>query len=232
MGIITPKTYSSRKAAIVGARRALETVFNDGTLVGVHFNPFLVEGAPYGEAWSWEPLTAKAKEACGVILKDHPVAVAGPATPQADALDVLGLSGDTKAAIMAVLGLSGDTKAAIKSTDAHQPPTPPVASTPRELWRRAKTIKPSKISYRPKAGSVQAQMYTLLTATPPVTIEAFCAAMPATGTKDKVFLTPPRAWSRLNYLFVTQKGYGLDFDGTHIRLLVPTDERDALPRGA
>lgn len=122
-------------------------------------------------------------------------------------------------------------QAAVREAIDAPPPvtTPAVAAAPApkpEAWRKPKHLNASKVAYRPRADSVQARQYALLTQEGGITLEAFCAAGPSTGTKDKSFLSPAGVWSGLNYLFVSLKGYGLDFDGTHIRLLVPGDERE------
>lgn len=95
-------------------------------------------------------------------------------------------------------------------------------------WRKPKKVAPSKIAYRPKPNSLQQQMYNMLTAPGGVTVEAFCAAMEAAGAKPTM-TRPEQTWSNLGYLFVSLRGYGLEFDGQRIWLLVPADERDAIP---
>lgn len=109
-------------------------------------------------------------------------------------------------------------------------PTPPVADKAAR-WRKPKTTQPSKVAYRPRAGSLQDRMYKLLTQIGPqgergVTVEEFCADMEAAGAAPTM-LKHEQTWSNLGYLFVSQKGYGLEFDGMRIWLLVPKDERDA-----
>lgn len=111
-----------------------------------------------------------------------------------------------------------------KPSPAPAPAAPAAAGTPR--WARPKDERPAKIAYKPRPGSSQAQMYDLLTQPGGIDINKFCAAMVKAGIKDKTLHTPPSVWSCLRYLFVTSKGYGLSFDGTHIQLLVPKDERE------
>lgn len=100
------------------------------------------------------------------------------------------------------------------------------AKAPR--WARPKREEAAKIAYRPKADTVQAFMYGLLTTTGGVTMEVFCSLMKQHGTKDQTLYTPSMVWSALRYLFVSLRGYGLAFDGTKLSLLVPADERDAV----
>ncbi len=105
------------------------------------------------------------------------------------------------------------------------------ATTPaakRSIWRRAKHEAASKTAYRPEAGTVQAQLYDILTAKPEgLTMEDYCAAAAKVKTKDATLFTPSSVWGALRYLFVTNRGYGLSFDGSVLKLLVPADERQS-----
>ena len=68
----------------------------------------------------------------------------------------------------------------------------------------------------------------LLTSQPDgLTMEAYCEAAAKVKTKDATLFTPSSVWGALRYLFVTNRGYGLDFDGTRLKLLVPADERQS-----
>jgi hypothetical protein len=109
------------------------------------------------------------------------------------------------------------------------PTAAPAAGTAR--WAKPKKEPASKIAYRPRPGSSQAMMYGLLARPEGIDIQDFCDIMKGEGIKDKTLHTPPSVWSCLRYLFVTSKGYGLSFDGSRIRLLVPADERDAAGSG-
>lgn len=95
------------------------------------------------------------------------------------------------------------------------------------IWRRPKHENPSKIAYRPEDGTVQAGLYALLTKPGGIEMDAYCAAAKQLKTKDSTLFTPPSVWGALRYLFVTSRGYGLDFDGTKLQLLVPADERQS-----
>lgn len=131
--------------------------------------------------------------------------------------------------------LGNGSKPAEKPAPASTPaPTPaptaaPAAGTAR--WAKPKKEPASKIAYRPRPGSSQAMMYGLLARPEGIDIQDFCDIMKGEGIKDKTLHTPPSVWSCLRYLFVTSKGYGLSFDGSRIRLLVPADERDAAGSG-
>lgn len=110
-------------------------------------------------------------------------------------------------------------------------PTPPVSEkTPR--WRKPKKVAPAKVAYRPRAGSLQHRMYQMLTRESEhgfgCTVEEFCEDQRQAGAAPTM-LKLEQTWSNLGYLFVSQKGYGLEFDGERIWLLVPADERDAVP---
>lgn len=111
-----------------------------------------------------------------------------------------------------------------------KPVQPPAAAGPakRSIWRRAKHEAAAKIAYRPEPGTVQAQLYDILTSSPDgLTMEDYCARAAQVKTKDSTLFTPSAVWGALRYLFVTNRGYGLDFDGTRLKLLVPADERQS-----
>ena len=89
------------------------------------------------------------------------------------------------------------------------------------------------MAYRPRVGSLQERMYNLLTRPNPdgstgPTVEEFCEDQRAAGAATTM-LKHEQTWSNLGYLFVSLRGYGLEFDGSRIWLLVPKDERDAQP---
>lgn len=111
-------------------------------------------------------------------------------------------------------------------------PAPATPREDREIWRRVKREEPEKVAYRPVPGSVQAGLYDLLTTEGGMTMEDYCAKAAQLNTRDKTLFTPPQVWGALRYLFVTKRGYGLDFDGQRIRLLVPADERSVPAKGA
>lgn len=96
-----------------------------------------------------------------------------------------------------------------------------------ERWRTPKRREPSKRCYMPRPGSKQDTAYKLLTQEGGIRVEDFCAKMSALDTSGKnttEWKEPGTVWGGLNYLFVTQKGYGLDFDGERIRLLIGQEE--------
>lgn len=97
--------------------------------------------------------------------------------------------------------------------------------TKTELWRRPKHEKAAKVAYRPKDGTIQATMYGLLTRPGGILVEEFCTIVEATGTRDKTLFTPSNVWAAMRYLYVASRGYGLDFDGQRLALIVPADER-------
>lgn len=105
---------------------------------------------------------------------------------------------------------------------ARQEPAPKA-----ELWRRPKHENPAKTAYRPRPGSLQATMYDLLVTPGGIQVETFCAAVKATGTKDKTLFTPSNVWAAMRYLYAANRGYGLDFDGERLQLIVPKDERES-----
>ena len=95
------------------------------------------------------------------------------------------------------------------------------------IWRRAKHENASKVAYRPLDGTVQGELYKLLTREGGIPMEEYCEAAKQIKTKDATLFTPSSVWGALRYLFVTNRGYGLDFDGTKLALLVPNDERQS-----
>lgn len=111
-------------------------------------------------------------------------------------------------------------------------PNPPASPPPgSQRWQRAKEEAPSRVAYRPRKGTQQERIYDLLTRETGTEIVDFCSIMNAALDKGKQPWTPSNTWSGLRYLFVANRGYGLSFDGSRLRLLVPKDERDAAPGG-
>lgn len=145
---------------------------------------------------------------------------------------------DTKGAVT----LSESDKAQIASEAASRPPAPkseqllqaaaaarkePTTGGRGNIWRRAKHENVSKVAYRPEAGTVQGELYALLTRPGGITMEDYCEAAQKIKTKDATLFTPSSVWGALRYLFVTNRGYGLNFDGTKLQLIVPQDERQS-----
>lgn len=106
----------------------------------------------------------------------------------------------------------------------------PAASAPAntvERWRTPKRREPSKRCYMPRPGSKQDKAYQLLTQPEGIRVEDLCTEMSKLDTVGKnstEWKEPGTIWGSLNYLFVTQKGYGLDFDGERIKLLKGKEE--------
>lgn len=98
-----------------------------------------------------------------------------------------------------------------------------------ERWRTPKSRPASKVCYKPRAGSKQAKAYELLTRKGGIKVEDFCSEMSKLDTAGKnttEWKEPGTIWGGLNYLFVSQKGYGLEFDGERIKLIIGAEERD------
>lgn len=96
-----------------------------------------------------------------------------------------------------------------------------------ERWRTPKRREPSKRCYMPRPGSKQDAAYKLLTQEGGIRVEDLCTEMSKLDTVGKnstEWKEPGTIWGSLNYLFVTQKGYGLDFDGERIKLLIGKEE--------
>lgn len=117
-------------------------------------------------------------------------------------------------------------KSAIESAAAK------AGTTPRYL--RSKAVAASKVGYLPK-GAKQVRMYELLTTREPesgrivgVTLEEFVQAMnDFNGNTDRGMWRVSEVWGPVSFLFATQKGYGLTFDGSRIALVIPASERTA-----
>lgn len=105
----------------------------------------------------------------------------------------------------------------------------------KERWRREKYTPPGPVSYAPRKGSLQEKMVKILTKHRKgelvgVTAEKFCAdtnEFSGLRADKNVLWAPSNMWSQLNYLFVTQKGYGMRFNGTHIMLIESEQHRVA-----
>jgi hypothetical protein len=121
--------------------------------------------------------------------------------------------------------LSDTDKAQIKQEAADRKAS--TSTTTVERWRTPKRREPSKRCYMPRPGSKQDVAYKLLTQEGGIRVEDLCTEMSKldkAGKNSTEWKEPGTIWGSLNYLFVTQKGYGLDFDGERIRLLVGKDE--------
>lgn len=121
--------------------------------------------------------------------------------------------------------LSKEEKASIKQEAADRKAS--TSTTTVERWRTPKRREPSKRCYMPRPGSKQDVAYKLLTQEGGIRVEDLCTEMSKldkAGKNSTEWKEPGTIWGSLNYLFVTQKGYGLDFDGERIRLLVGKDE--------
>ncbi len=123
---------------------------------------------------------------------------------------------------------SGDGKVSVKGATLKElftPAAPAPVAEKRDIWRRPKNEAAQRVAYRPVAGSVQAGLYDIITKPGGVSMEEYCRRAAQLNTRDRGLYNPPQVWGALRYLFVTKRGYGLDFDGELIRLLVPADER-------
>lgn len=123
--------------------------------------------------------------------------------------------------------LSASEKAAIKQEASDRKAAGEGSKV--ERWRTPKRREPSKVCYKPRPGSKQAVAYELLTRKGGIRVEDFCSEMSKLDTSGKnttEWKEPGTIWGGLNYLFVSQKGYGLEFDGERIRLIIGAEERD------
>lgn len=210
---MTKKTYSTRANAARAARAALAAKHPKGALSGVHFKI-----SDNDDGYGWEEINDG-----GPALVRARKTAPRPNTPEFE-----------KQVLEDAQAMSARTKQAAKDAIAatrDKTPTPAVTGAgPR--WRKPKRSNPSKTAYRPRAGSLQELMYKLLTQEGEqgfgVTVEEFCATMENAGAKPTM-TKHEQTWSNLGYLFVSLRGYGLEFDGSRIWLIVPKDERDAQP---
>jgi hypothetical protein len=121
--------------------------------------------------------------------------------------------------------LSEKDKTSIKQEAADRKATTSTSTV--ERWRTPKRREPSKRCYKPRPGSKQDAAYKLLTKEGGIRVEDLCAEMSKLdklGKNNTEWKEPGTIWGSLNYLFVAQKGYGLDFDGERIRLLIGKEE--------
>ncbi len=114
--------------------------------------------------------------------------------------------------------------AAPQEAPKQEPKQAAPATTTGERWRTPKSRPASRRCYAPRPGSKQAVAYGLLTRKGGIGVEEFCREMNKAIPDNKVPWEPANTWGSLNYLFVTQKGYGLKFDGERIELLIGTEE--------
>jgi len=91
-----------------------------------------------------------------------------------------------------------------------------------ERWRAPKQLQPGSKCYMPRKNSLQHKMYELLNGDG-CTPEAFAKMITDNRPKSTKTFLPIEAWAVCGYLFNKQKGWGLDFDGTTIKL-VPAAE--------
>jgi hypothetical protein len=206
-------TYTTRKAAIVGARREIARRGAPvNPLGGVHFTVDQCYSDD-GPAWYWQIIDLKTGLPEGVA--------------------------ETAEAIKAIDEAAKDF---IEAATEHQPrlptidpastPTPP--HTPRPPPGARPKPQPAGVkAYRPKPGTQQAMIYDLLVRPGGTDIEYLCGEINKTmGENTRVPWTPSNAWSGLRYLFCSLKGYGLRFDGRLLWLEVPKHEVSAAKGGA
>ena len=119
---------------------------------------------------------------------------------------------------------------AVKDAIAEQSDKTPPAAQP-ERWRQPKKWPAGKTAYRPRPGSLQAEAYALLTQPGGILVEAFSDAMKAKckpGVKNWDLTV---LWSNITYTLCSGHGYGAEFDGARVWLIVPRDERDPVHKG-
>ena len=156
--------------------------------------------------------------------ESHLVRGAGPPTESAWPLTVVDLGNPGSSPLSGkVIQTTVNTVTLTVPPTADSTPLPAPAAKP-ERWRRPKRCEPGPVAYKPRAGSKQAVMYDLLTLAPRVSLERVCETMLAHGGSERSWV-PEKVWGELSFVLATQKGYGLDFDGTTIQLLIPADER-------
>lgn len=102
------------------------------------------------------------------------------------------------------------------------PTKPAVDRMPSERWRSTKELKAGSKCYMPRPNSLQHKMYELLSGDG-CTPEAFAEMITANRPKSTKTFLPIETWATCGYLFHKQKGWGLEFDGTIIKL-VPAAE--------
>lgn len=193
-------TYTTRRAAVAGAKRALEKLGIASPMSEVHFVvvPQLGENAR-DDVWIWKQMDLKTGLPVGEV---PPEPLQKPQEPAASAPSTTGPAAD---------------KAPQRAS------TPPLAGK-KPRWAASKSEPPGAKAYRPKPGTSQAQIYDLLTNPAGTDIEWFCSEMNKALKQGTSPWTPSNAWSGLRYLFCHLKGYGLKFDGRLLWLIVPKEE--------
>jgi len=227
------------KAILIGAAASLSVVFAHDMLSAVNFaneNNGVVIDASNAEHFAASELVA----AWNVVAEQEPelfktvnrFATKAAAFKRFDSMCV-NLSGLQEGGEKINVTVVGKNAKKPKQQSGVRP-SPVVAGkpVPKERWRREKYTAPGKTSYAPRKNSLQEKMMKLLTRTRSgnlvgVTAEKFCEDTNAFSPNANVKWTPSNMWSQLNYLFVSQKGYGLKFNGTHIMLIEAEDHRAA-----
>lgn len=100
----------------------------------------------------------------------------------------------------------------------------PAPKGPR--WKRPKEYKPAKVCYKPRPKSLQEEFYEKLTQEGGIEIREYCDFVNGKCPKLRAPKTPSNVWSGLVYMFVSQKGYGLKFDGERLYLIPAEIERE------
>lgn len=228
------------KAILIGAAASLTVVFahsitaanayasaNEGQVID-QSNAESFTASTLVQAWN---IVAEQEPELFKPVNRFPTKSAGLKRFESMCVTLKGLHDSGEKIAVAVIGSAPKTKQAKPNTERR--PTPVVAgkSIPKERWRREKYKEPSKVSYAPRSGSLQEKMAKLLTRTRSgeltgITAEKFCETVNGyEESKGKVPWEPSSMWSSLNYLFVSQKGYGMRFTGTHIMLIEAADHR-------
>jgi hypothetical protein len=169
----------------------------------------------------WHRVAAARKAAGGDTNTPHIKAVHDGAKANHFVLNPTGQAA-VKAARTATNAAHSEAKAAVEAmARGEQPRVIVEASTRVEAWRKPKSVKPGRRAYLPRPGSKQARMYELVKGEG-TTPEAFADAMNALNAGK---WTAQTVWGSLTYLFCKLRGYGLEFDGTTIRLVIPKEEQ-------
>jgi hypothetical protein len=200
--------YTTRRAAVAGARRELAKLGRPGAIIsGVHF----IVSEEVAGTFTFEIIDLKTGLPEGV----------------AETVEAIKVLDEAAKGIIEAL-----TDTEQQRREALAAPTPPLTPKPPR-WARPKHEPAGVKAYRPKPGTQQAMIYDLLVRPQGTDIEYLCGEINKTmGENTRVPWTPSNAWSGLRYLFCSLKGYGLRFDGRLLWLEVPQHEVAAAKGGA
>ena len=197
--------YTTRRAAVAGAKRALEKLGVQSPMSEVHFvinSAFTDEATPGPFTWVRMDLQT-----------GLPVGEAPPPPvekPQEPVVEV-------------------PAAKAPAQEQAPQRVSTPALTERAPRWAAPKDEPAGAKAYKPKPGTSQAVIYALLTNPAGTDIEWFCQEMNRTIKAGTAPWTPSNTWSGVRYLFCALRGYGLRFDGRRLFLVVPSVEVDGKP---